>query len=208
VLQINNRVSRRVTTFPAGSTSSFALFRLIVRQCRFTVHREQTKARQLMKVVILCGGLGTRLREETEYRPKPMVPIGGRPILWHIMKLYAHYGHKEFILCLGYKADVVKKYFLHYDECVSNNFVLTKSGQNVELLSSDISDWKITFVDTGLSSNIGQRLRAVEKYLQNDEVLKTRGSEKRDKMRLKHCVLTRRNKDRDVVRQKHQRIGI
>jgi glucose-1-phosphate cytidylyltransferase len=123
-----------------------------------------------MKVVLFCGGLGTRLREYSESIPKPMVEIGYRPILWHIMKYYAFYGHKEFILCLGYKADVIKKYFLHYDECVSNNFVLTNSGQNVELLSSDISDWKITFVDTGLSSNIGQRLRAVEKYVQNDEV--------------------------------------
>ena len=118
-----------------------------------------------MKVVLFCGGLGTRLREYSEALPKPMVEIGYRPILWHIMKYYAFYGHKEFILCLGYKADVVKKYFLNYDECVSNNFVLTKSGQNVELLSSDISDWKITFVDTGLSSNIGQRLRAVKSFL-------------------------------------------
>src|SRR6267143_2063733 len=123
-----------------------------------------------MKVVLFCGGLGTRLREYSESIPKHMVEIGYRPILWHIMKYYAFYGHKEFILCLGYKADVVKKYFLHYDECVSNDFVLTNSGKNVELLSSDISDWKITFVDTGLSSNIGQRLRAVEKSLQNDEV--------------------------------------
>ena len=98
-----------------------------------------------MKVVLFCGGLGTRLREYSESIPKPMVEIGYRPILWHIMKYYAFYGHKEFILCLGYKADVVKKYFLHYDECVSNDFVLTNSGQNVELLNSDISDWKITF---------------------------------------------------------------
>ena len=123
-----------------------------------------------MKVVLFCGGLGTRLREYSESIPKPMVEIGYRPILWHIMKYYAFYGHKEFILCLGYKADVVKKYFLQYDECVSNNFVLTNSGRDIELLNSDISDWKITFVDTGLSSNIGQRLRAVEKYVGEDEV--------------------------------------
>jgi glucose-1-phosphate cytidylyltransferase len=123
-----------------------------------------------MKVVLFCGGLGMRLREYSESIPKPMVEIGYRPILWHIMKYYAFYGHKEFILCLGYRADMIKKYFLHYDECVSNNFVLTNSGVNVELLNSDISDWKITFVDTGLGSTIGQRLRAVEKFLQYDDV--------------------------------------
>jgi glucose-1-phosphate cytidylyltransferase len=123
-----------------------------------------------MKVVLFCGGLGTRLRDYSESIPKPMVEIGYRPILWHVMKYYAHYGHKEFILCLGYKADVVKKYFLEYDECISNNFVLTNSGKSVELLNSDISDWKITFVDTGLNANIGQRLRAVERYLKDDDV--------------------------------------
>lgn len=123
-----------------------------------------------MKVVLFCGGFGTRLREYSESIPKPMVEIGYRPILWHLMKYYAYHGHKEFILCLGYKADVVKKYFLHYDECISNDFVLANGGQRVELLNSDISDWKITFADTGLNSNIGQRLRAVEKYVGDDEM--------------------------------------
>lgn len=123
-----------------------------------------------MKVVLFCGGFGTRLREYSESIPKPMVEIGYRPILWHLMKYYAYHGHKEFILCLGYKADVVKKYFLHYDECISNDFVLANGGQSVELLNSDISDWKITFADTGLNSNIGQRLRAVEKYVGDDEI--------------------------------------
>ncbi|HWF60349.1 MAG TPA: glucose-1-phosphate cytidylyltransferase [Nitrospira sp.] len=123
-----------------------------------------------MKVVLFCGGFGTRLREYSESIPKPMVEIGYRPILWHLMKYYAYHGHKEFILCLGYKADVVKKYFLHYDECISNDFVLANGGQSVELLSSDISDWKITFADTGLNSNIGQRLRAVEKHVGDDEM--------------------------------------
>src|SRR5206468_11950801 len=122
-----------------------------------------------MKVVILCGGLGTRLREETEFRPKPMVPVGDRPILWHIMKIYAHHGHKDFILCLGYKGDVIKNYFLEYNECLSNDFVLSKGGKNLELLSRDIDDWRITFVDTGLAANVGQRLKAVEKHLQNEE---------------------------------------
>ena len=111
-----------------------------------------------------------RMREYSESVPKPMVPIGFRPILWHVMKYYAHYGHKDFVLCLGYKADVIKNYFRNYDECTSNDFVLSHGGKNVELLSSDIGDWRITFVDTGLTSNIGQRLQAVEKHLRDDEV--------------------------------------
>jgi len=123
-----------------------------------------------MKVVLFCGGLGMRLRDYSEDIPKPMVPIGYRPILWHVMKYYAHFGHKDFILCLGYKADVIKNYFLNYNECLSNNFVLSGGGKEVQLLNSDIDDWRITFVDTGLTSNIGQRLKAVEKYLDGEEV--------------------------------------
>jgi glucose-1-phosphate cytidylyltransferase len=123
-----------------------------------------------MKVVLFCGGFGMRMREYSESIPKPMVPIGYRPILWHVMKYYAHYGHKDFILCLGYKADVIKNYFRNYDECVSNDFVLSGGGRKVELLSSDIDDWRITFVDTGLTSNIGQRLKQVEKHVQDQEV--------------------------------------
>lgn len=122
-----------------------------------------------MKVILFCGGLGTRLRDYAETTPKPLVPLGERPILWHIMKYYAHFGHKEFILCLGFKANMIKEYFLKYDECVSNDFVLSK-GNEVELLKSDIQDWKITFVDTGMHNNIGQRLKAVEKYIDEDDV--------------------------------------
>jgi glucose-1-phosphate cytidylyltransferase len=123
-----------------------------------------------MKVVLFCGGLGMRMREHSEAVPKPMVSIGYRPILWHVMKYYAYYGHKDFILCLGYKADVIKNYFLDYNECVSNDFVLSRGGKELELLSSDIHDWNITFVDTGLTSNIGQRLKAVQKHLQGEEM--------------------------------------
>jgi glucose-1-phosphate cytidylyltransferase len=123
-----------------------------------------------MKVVLFCGGLGMRLREYSEIIPKPMVTIGYRPILWHVMKYYAHYGHKEFILCLGYKADIIKNYFLNYNEYLSNDFVLAGGGKALKLVSSDIEDWKITFVDTGLTSNIGQRLWAIQKYLDDDEV--------------------------------------
>ena len=123
-----------------------------------------------MKVVLFCGGLGLRLREHAESLPKPMVSVGHRPILWHIMKYYAHHGHKDFILCLGYKADAIKSYFLDYDEAHSNDFVLSDGGRNLELLSSDIDDWRITFIDTGLQANIGQRLMAVRKHVQDEEL--------------------------------------
>jgi len=122
-----------------------------------------------MKVVLFCGGLGLRLREQAESLPKPMVTIGPRPIVWHVMKYYAHYGHKDFILCLGYRSDTIKNYFLNYDECVSNDFVLTKGGRDVELLKTDISDWRITFVDTGVDANLGQRLKAVEPHLAGEK---------------------------------------
>src|ERR1044071_8485354 len=112
-----------------------------------------------MKVVLFCGGLGMRLREYSEHIPKPMVNIGYRPILWHVMKYYASYGHKEFILCLGFGADIIKRYFLNYSECLSNDFVLSQGGKEVQLFSSDIDEWNITFVDTGITSTIGQRLR-------------------------------------------------
>jgi glucose-1-phosphate cytidylyltransferase len=98
-----------------------------------------------------------------------MVKIGYRPILWHVMKYFAHFGHNDFILCLGYRGDLIKQYFLTYDECLSNDFVFSKGGETLELANSDIHDWKITFADTGLRSNIGQRLLAVEKYLEGEE---------------------------------------
>jgi glucose-1-phosphate cytidylyltransferase len=123
-----------------------------------------------MKVVLFCGGLGTRLRDYSESIPKPLVHVGYRPILWHVMRYYAHYGHKDFILCLGYKADSIKQYFLKYDETISNDFVLTEGGRKVDLLKSDIQDWKITFVDTGLNSNIGMRLKAVQPHLEGEEM--------------------------------------
>ena len=123
-----------------------------------------------MKVVLFCGGLGLRLRDYADHIPKPMVPIGYRPILWHVMKYFAHFGHMDFILCLGYQGDLIKRYFLSYDECVSNDFVLSNGGKTIELANSDISDWRITFVDTGLRSNIGQRLMAVEKHVTDEDI--------------------------------------
>jgi glucose-1-phosphate cytidylyltransferase len=121
-----------------------------------------------MKVVLFCGGLGLRIRDAEDI-PKPMVKIGYRPVLWHVMKYYAHFGHKDFILCLGHRADAIKKYFLEYNECASNDFVLSAGGKKIDLFNSDIHDWRITFADTGISSNIGQRLRAVKKYLEGEE---------------------------------------
>jgi glucose-1-phosphate cytidylyltransferase len=123
-----------------------------------------------MKVVLFCGGLGTRLREYGDNLPKPLVPLGYRPVLWHVMKYYAHFGHKDFILCLGYKADKIKDYFVRYDECISNDFVLSGGGKSVSLITSDIQDWTITFVDTGIHCNIGQRLKKVQHLLKDEEM--------------------------------------
>jgi glucose-1-phosphate cytidylyltransferase len=123
-----------------------------------------------MKVVIFCGGLGLRMRTQIDSAPKPMMGIGDRPVLWHIMRYYAHFGHTEFILCLGHGAASVKQYFLTYQETESNDFVLTKGGQKVELLQSDISEWRISFVDTGIETSIGERLRRVRHLLEDDEI--------------------------------------
>jgi glucose-1-phosphate cytidylyltransferase len=122
-----------------------------------------------MKVVIFCGGLGMRMREHSEQIPKALAPVGYRPILWHLMRYYAHFGHRQFILCLGYRAEAIKRYFLDYDETRSNDFVLT-GGQNVELLGRDIEDWEITFVDTGVEATLADRLRAVREHLVGEEI--------------------------------------
>ncbi len=121
-----------------------------------------------MKVVLFCGGLGLRMRTSEDSAPKPMMPIGYRPVLWHVMRYYAHFGHTEFILCLGHGARSVKEYFLNYEETASNDFVLSKGGKQIELLETDISDWKITFADTGIETPIGERLRRVRHHLDDD----------------------------------------
>jgi glucose-1-phosphate cytidylyltransferase len=122
-----------------------------------------------MKVVIFCGGFGVRMGEETQRIPKPMIPVGNRPIVWHIMKLYASWGYDDFVLCLGYKAESIKEYFLNYNEALSNDFVLSNGGQNVELLGSDISRWRVTFVDTGTRTTIAERLLAIAPHLDGEE---------------------------------------
>ncbi len=123
-----------------------------------------------MKVVIFCGGLGLRMRELSEDIPKPMIRVGDHPILWHIMQYYAHFGHKEFILCLGYQGQAIKRYFLGYGEAHANNFTVTDGGRTVTQLPSEIADWKVTLVDTGLHTNIGQRLKKVQEHIGTDEI--------------------------------------
>lgn len=129
-----------------------------------------------MNVVILCGGLGTRLREETEFRPKPMVNIGDRPILWHIMKIYAAYGYKEFVLALGYKGEVIKNYFYHYE--LMNNDVAIELGKPENIRIHQMHEergWKITLANTGEKALKGSRLKKVQKYITGDTFMLTYG---------------------------------
>lgn len=149
-----------------------------------------------MKVVLFCGGLGMRLRDYAENVPKPMVPIGYRPILWHLMKYYAHHGHTDFILALGYRGDMIKHYFLNYEESVSNDFVLSEGGRKKELLSSDIDDWRITFVETGLKSNIGERLVAVRKHLEGEEIFLANYADGLTDLPLEHQIDNLRRHDK------------
>jgi len=121
-----------------------------------------------MKVVLFCGGLGMRMRDGISSGPKPMAMVGERPLLWHVMRYYAHFGHTDFVLCLGYGSSYVKDFFLNYDETRSNDFVLEKGATEVKLFSTDISDWRITFVDTGLNSPIGERLRRVRRFVEDE----------------------------------------
>jgi glucose-1-phosphate cytidylyltransferase len=127
-----------------------------------------------MKTIILCGGHGMRLREETEFKPKPLVEIGGLPILWHIMKIYSHYGFNDFVLCLGHKGHMIKDYFLNYENRISD-FTLNLKNKKITTYSPDIENWNITFVDTGLNTNTGGRIKRVEKYINEDNFFLTYG---------------------------------
>src|SRR5438045_582379 len=128
-----------------------------------------------MKVVVLCGGLGTRLREETEFKPKPMIEIGGRPILWHIMKIYARYGHGDFVICLGYKGDIIREYFLNY-EVRNHDFTVTLGSKKVEIHNGhEESGWHVTLVETGNKTNTGGRLKRAARYLSDDTFMVTYG---------------------------------
>lgn len=128
-----------------------------------------------MKIVILCGGFGTRLREETEYKPKPMVEIGDMPILWHIMKIYSTYGFNEFVLCLGYKGEMIKDYFYHY-KMRNNDFSMDLKDGNITLFDSkEENDWNIILANTGLNSMTGARIKRIEKYIDTDQFMVTYG---------------------------------
>lgn len=128
-----------------------------------------------MEVVILAGGLGTRLREETEYRPKPMVQIGGRPILWHIMKIYSHFGYTEFVICLGYKGESIRDYFLNY-ETQNRDFTVTLGSGKVEIHDNHAEDgWKVTLAETGEKTMTGGRIKRIEKYVGHSTFMVTYG---------------------------------
>ena len=129
--------------------------------------RQQRKA---MKTVLFCGGLGTRIRDYSENIPKPMIPIGGKPILWHLMSYYSQYGHKDFILCLGYKANVIKEFFLNYQPHIYADCVVSGFGNNVETLGDPQQDWRVTMIDTGVWRNIGERLFAVRSHVEGEEM--------------------------------------
>jgi glucose-1-phosphate cytidylyltransferase len=123
-----------------------------------------------MKVVLFCGGLGTRIREYSETVPKPMIPVGDQPILWHVMQYYSYYGHRDFILCLGYKAHVVKDFFLNYRPQAYTDCVVSGYGSKVELLDKPEEDWRVSMIDTGIWRNIGERLWAVRDYVKDEEI--------------------------------------
>jgi glucose-1-phosphate cytidylyltransferase len=126
---------------------------------------------------LFCGGLGTRLREHSDVFPEPPVNAGSRPIVWHLIRYYAHYGYKEFIVAMGCRGEMMRESFLKYDECMPNDFVLSQGGRNIDLLNNDIDGWRITFVDTGLHSNLGERLRRVRKYVEGDEEILANNSD-------------------------------
>lgn len=121
-----------------------------------------------MKVILFCGGLGTRIRDYSESIPKPMVPVGQQPILWHVMQYYSQYGHRDFVLCLGYKANTIKDFFLNWRQQAYSDCVISDSGKKVELLGEQPPDWRVTLVDTGIWRNIGQRLLAVREHVKNE----------------------------------------
>jgi len=123
-----------------------------------------------MKVVIFCGGMGVRMGEATQSIPKPMIPVGPHPILWHIMKWYASWGHTDFILCLGYHAESIKQYFLSYSDALANDFVMTLVGRDIEVIARDMDDWRISFVDTGVHAPIGERLLSVAQHIGSESI--------------------------------------
>lgn len=123
-----------------------------------------------MKVLLFCGGLGTRIRDYSENIPKPMVPVGHQPILWHIMQYYSQFGHRDFVLCLGYKANVIKDYFLNYNQTSNSDCMISNFGKTIEIIGEPPPDWRITLIDTGIWRNIGERLLAVKHLVADDDM--------------------------------------
>jgi glucose-1-phosphate cytidylyltransferase len=123
-----------------------------------------------MKVVLFCGGLGTRIREYSEAVPKPMIPVGHQPILWHVMDYYAQYGHRDYVLCLGYKANTIKEFFVNYKPQLFSDLVVSGRGGDVQILGEQKEDWRITMIDTGVWRNIGSRLWAVREHVKDEEI--------------------------------------
>jgi glucose-1-phosphate cytidylyltransferase len=151
-----------------------------------------------MKVVILCGGMGTRMKEETEFRPKPLVEIGGMPILWHIMKIYSHYGFNDFLLLLGYKGAMIKEYFVNY-EWMSNDFTFNLRSRDRNFhYRHKLEDWNITFVDTGLETNTGGRVKRIESFIKDDDFMLTYGDGVAD-INIDELVKFHRSKDVDAT---------
>ena len=151
---------------------------------------------EAMKVVLFCGGLGMRMRDYSEKIPKPMIKLGYRPLIWNVMKYYAHFGYKDFILCLGYKGDCIKRYFVEYDEYTSNNFVLNNKTHELTLLNRDLDDWNITFVDTGMTSNIGQRLKRIKPYLEGEDIFLANYTDGLTDMPLNEMIVKAQEKDK------------
>jgi len=127
-----------------------------------------------MKIIILCGGQGTRMKEETEFKPKPLVMVGGKPILWHIMKIYSHYGYNEFILALGYKGDMIKKHFLHWRTFL-DDFTLNTKSNELTYHNNNCDDFKITFAETGSETLTGERVRRLKRYINDEDFMVTYG---------------------------------
>jgi len=149
-----------------------------------------------MKVVLFCGGLGTRIREYAENVPKPMIPVGHQPILWHVMNYYSQYGYRDFVLCLGYKANVIKEFFLNYRPQTYSDCVVSQQGTKVELLSEIKEDWRITLIDTGIWRNIGQRLWAVRDQLKDEEMFLANYSDGLTDVDLEYMVETFKESDK------------
>ena len=143
-----------------------------------------------MKVVLFCGGLGTRIREYSENIPKPMIPVGSQPILLHVMQYYSQYGHKDFVLCLGYKANIIKDFFINYRPQMYMDCVVSGHGSKVELLGKAQEEWRITLLDTGIWRNIGQRLWAVRDHVKNEEMFLANYSDGLTDVDLDHMVET------------------